>query len=54
MSTAERELRLYKTRKAAESNAQKLTAEFSQCGIPANWIAIRKANGWFTVTKVGA
>ena len=54
MTAAEKELRLYKTRKAAESNAQKLTAEFAQCGISADWVAIRKANGWFTVIKVGA
>lgn len=54
MTRAEKELRLYKTRKAAESNAQKLTAEFAQCGIPANWIAIRKNNGWWTIAKAGA
>jgi hypothetical protein len=46
------DLRLWKTRQAAESNAKKLTAEFEQLGQSATWSAIQKSNGWWTVEKV--
>ena len=45
------DLRLWKTRKAAESNAKKLTAEFTQLGNPTEWVAIQKPNKWWTVEK---
>ena len=55
MNRYERELvRAWKTRKAAESNAQKLTAEFAQVGIPQTWVAVQKSNKFWTVVKAGA
>ena len=50
-SRTERDLRLWKTRKAAENNASKITAEFSQIGQPMTWIAVQKPNGWWTIDK---
>jgi hypothetical protein len=45
------DLRLWKTRKAAESNAKKLNAEFRQDGQRTTWSAVPKSNGWWTVEK---
>jgi hypothetical protein len=45
------DLNLWKTRKAAENNAKKLTAEFTQLGNPTEWVAIQKSNGWWTVER---
>ena len=48
------DLNLWKTRKAAESNAKKLTDDFAHCGISTQWVAIQKPNKWWTVKKVVA
>jgi hypothetical protein len=45
---------MWKTRKAAESNAKKLTDEFTQSGISTQWVAIQKPNKWWTVKKAVA
>ena len=47
------DLSLYKTRKAAENKARKLTAEFSQAEIVETWTATQKTNGYWTITKKG-
>jgi hypothetical protein len=54
MNATEKALHLYKTRAAAIRNAEKLTAEFAQVGLSAQFIATQKPNGFWTVLKVGA
>ena len=51
MNRFEKELRLWKTKKAAQSNAKKLTSEFQQVGTPTNWVVVQKSNGWWTVER---
>jgi hypothetical protein len=51
MNRFEKELRLWKTKKAAQSNAQKLTSEFQQVGTPTDWVVVQKSNGWWTVER---
>jgi hypothetical protein len=49
-----REFRHYKTKKAAESNAQKLTAEFKALGLNGVFVAVDKRNGYWTIAKANA
>ena len=51
MNRFEKELMLWKTKKAAQSNAQKLTSEFQQVGTPTDWVVVQKSNGWWTVER---
>jgi hypothetical protein len=48
------DLSVWKTRKAAENNAQKRTAEYTLTGNPTQWVAVQKSNKWWTIQKAGA
>ena len=54
MTYENRELRVWKTREAAENNAAKTNREFAQVGLVARFVAIQQPNGWWTIAKVGA
>lgn len=44
-------LRVWATKKAAENNARKITAEFAAVGEARIFLAVKKTNGLFTVAE---